>query len=210
MGVEARYHAVPEDWHILRQVSRDARFAKYLQCLDSYLNDPAYRLGAGCSQELDPEEEDFVVAVQSLKATRPGIEQRYFYEGTRSWDVLSYVLSSAYRDLLKTGKGSIDTINDPLFWAVQGRQILHPNARATQGIPYRFLGAADTQQAYRLLLAVQPEVLQTFYYPKVMRDLGVYKAFDVDFEFVWQVIQKLRHFYAQTADAGEGTLVVID
>lgn len=210
MGVEARYHAVPEDWHVLRAVSHNARFANYLQFLDSYLKQPAFRLGANCFQELDPEEEEFVVAVQSLKATRPGIEQRIsmkepvpgtFYPTCCQLPIVTFfrlvkaasiLLMTRYFGLYRDGSSCI--------------QMPAP----TQGIPYQFLGAADTIQAYRLLLAVQSDVLKTFYYTKVMRHLGVYKALDVDFEFIWQAIQELRHFYAQTASAGEGTLVVID
>jgi hypothetical protein len=59
-------------------------------------------------------------------------------------------------------------------------------------------------------MTIQPEALQTLCQSTAMRDKSVYKAYAIDFEHVWEVIQQLRHFYAQTVSAGEGTLVVLD
>lgn len=74
MGMEARYHALPEDCHVLTEVCHEARFAKYLQFLDYYLNDPEFRLDSVLTDSKeDPEETAFVVAVQSLKVARPGV-----------------------------------------------------------------------------------------------------------------------------------------
>jgi hypothetical protein len=201
MGKEARYQAIPEDCELLARARKDRETAERIEFFNQWATHPP-------PPEISPHSVKFVAAIKTLAQTHPGLIQRYFYAGSRHYDHIIYLLSPTRR------RGEFDENDHSLIHkAVYGSERLHPEARATQGVPIGFVPADDVQTIADYLSTITRDTLHEHYDPERMYKAGVYKPpglGEASFEVTWQEFEGMRRVYQQAAAHGEAMITVID
>ncbi len=203
MGREASFQAIPENCELLIRARQDRKIAEDMQfSLMEATEEPNPRY------ERSPEEQYFYDVVQELIRAHPGLEKRYFYAGARTYDAIVYLLSPARRE------GEWDGDQSLIKKAIYGVELLHPEARATQGVPIVFVSRVDTKIIADYLEQITMEQLHEHYDPQKMYEVGVYKIgpyADVQrFQVIWDEFVGMRDVYRAAADHDEAVITVID
>ncbi len=201
MGVEARYQAIPEDCKLLARARKDSEIAELMQFFNSFAE--------GRWEGSETPAQVFVAdSVKELIRERPGLAQRYVYAGGRRWDMIIYLLSPARR------VGEHESDHSLIFKSIWGSERLHPEARATQGVPIGFVPAQDVRAISDFLDTVTYELLHEHYDPFQMREMAVYKihpmADETNFQYIWEEFTEMRDLYRAAADHNEAVITVID
>ncbi len=203
MGREASFQAIPENCELLIRARQDRKIAEDMQfSLMEATEEPNPRY------ERSPEEQYFYDVVQELIRAHPGLEKRYFYAGARTYDAIVYLLSPARRE------GEWDGDQSFIKKAIYGVELLHPEARATQGVPIGFVSRVDTKIIADYLEQITMEQLHEHYDPQQMYEVGVYKigpyADEQRFQVIWDEFVGMRDVYRAAADHCEAVITVID
>lgn len=203
MGTEASFQAIPEDCELLIRARQEQEIAENMQFFKS-----------GGTWEPDswgkpsPDEQYFYDAVQELIRAHPGLEKRYFYAGARTYDAIVYLLSPARRE---EEWGSDQSL---IKKAIYGVELLHPEARATQGVPIGFVSRVDTKIIADYLDQITMEQLHEYYDPPKMYEAAVYKMGpnrdERRFQVIWNEFVGMRDVYRAAADHDEAVITVID
>jgi len=197
MGLELRYQAMPEECSLLERARHDLEFGRLLQFFEPIAKE----------EEEEQTWIDFALEVRQTIRLYPGIEQRNF-SLDRRWDQLYYLLSEARRKSEPRDETSL------IHQAIFGGDVLHPDVKAGQGIPIRYLPPADVLQVVALLATVTSEALQAHFNPSAMREAAVYKIRgdedEFDFKYLQQDFGALKTFYEQAVMHHEGVLTCLD
>jgi hypothetical protein len=199
MGVEARFQAIPEDCELLKLARKEYDIAEMMEHFDQYANPEKPH------PRLSPESEAFSNLVQPLAKKYPDLYQRYFYAAGRNWDTILYLLSPARRI------GNHENDQSLIRQAIKGSELLHPDARATQGHPIGFVPTQNVYIVANYLDSVTYEELHEHFNPAAMAQ-KVYKAHTTEsgFQYVWEEFTGMRHIYRAAANHNEAMIVVID
>lgn len=203
MGREASFQAIPENCELLIRARQEREIAEDMQfSLMEATEEPNPRY------ERSPEEQYFYDAVQELIRVHPGLEKRYFYAGARTYDAIIYLLSPARREEEFDGDQSL------IKKATWGVELLHPEARATQGVPIGFVSRVDTKIIADYLEQITMEQLHEHYNPSKMSEAAVYKMGpnrdERRFQVIWEEFVGMRDVYRAAANHDEAVITVID
>lgn len=212
MGVEARFQAIPEGCELLARARNDAEVATWLQFINGYddlgiIEDEKDLLEY---PQLAPTPADlyFLNAVRQLIQEHPDLLDRYYYAGSRTWDIIIYLLSPQRR------VGEFENDQSLIRKAIWGSERLHPEARATQGHPIGFVPAKEVPVIADFLDSVTYEQLHEHYDPPRMEEMGVYKIHPDDdgksFQYIWEELVGMRNVYRAAAEHHEAMITVID
>jgi len=201
VGVSLKLQAIPEDCELLIKARSNREIAEWLQFFHLFADGDDY--------PPDDSAGVFVYeAVQTLVRQRPGLIQRYFYDGPRVWDAILYLL---------------DVENWPNDWsndtslvnrAINGSEPVHPDANATQGNPIGFVPAQEVHAIADYFDTVTYEHIHEHYDPVHMSEIGVYKIVSVHdetrFQNIWDGFVGIRNLYREAAAHNEAVITVID
>jgi hypothetical protein len=205
MCSEASFRAIPENSELLKRARQDREIAELMKCFNMYVTSelpPLYKPS--------PPEEYFASAVQDLIRAYPGLEQRNFYAGTRTYDAVIYLLSHARR----SKAWLIEDDQSLIKKAIWGIEPLYPEAPAGQGIPIGFIPTRDAKNMSLFLDQVTKAELYEHYDPAKMHETGVHKmgpdADEERFEDIWDEFVGMRNVYRAAAYHHEAVITVID
>ena len=153
-------------------------------------------VGPGVDEELI----SFYHAVKDLVHLHPGLGQRYYYAGGRTFSAIHYLLSPRRQNPeLKSVQSLIDK-------AIYGTERLHDYLG--------FVSANDVRIIADYLDAITAEQLSKHYNPIQMVEAGVYKMHATDdeerFQIIWEEFTGMRDVYRAAAEHHEAMIVVID
>lgn len=202
MGFEASFQAIPEDCELLKQACQDREIAEHMQFFEQYVRrefpHPLYQQNTL----------EFIDAAKALAQAHPGLVERYFYAGARTWDCIIYLLSPERR------AGNFKNDRSLINKAIRGTELLHPDAHAVQGIPIGFVPVTEVHAIADFLDNVTKEQLHEFYDPSRMYEMAVYKIHASDderrFNTIWSEFCGMRDVYRQAALHNEAMITVID
>jgi hypothetical protein len=204
VGVELRLQAIPDDCELLIKARINREVAEQMEFFNSWA------LGihrTGWKPET-PLEIYFFKAVQELVRQRPGLIQRYFYDGPRGWEAIIYLLSPESR------AGNSKRDNSLVNRAIKGSEPLHPEAYATQGRPIGFVPVQDVRAIADFFHTVTSEQLHEHYKPNVMSEMHVYKMWpdsdETRFQDIWEEFVEIKNLYREAAAHNEAVITVID
>ena len=204
MGVELRLQAIPGDCELLRKARHDREVAQEMEFFYAWARG-IHRTGW---KPETPLEIYFFEAVQELIRERPGLIQRYFYDGPRGWEAIIYLLSPESR--AGNSKGDNSLVNR----AIKGSEPLHPEAYATQGRPIGFVPVQDVRAIADHFDMVTIEQLHKYYNPGTMAEIGVYKMWpdsdETRFQDIWAEFVEIKNLYREAATHNECVITVID
>lgn len=208
MGVEASYQAIPENCELLQQARLNRDLAEWMQHFNYFTRG---MLSPHPSQEVI----SFREAVQQLVSADAGLIDRYFYAHGRNYDAIIFLLCSARRirrEALRFHK--VKRGGYLIVKAVRGSELLHPDARATQGNPIGFVPASEVVTIADYLDSVTHNQLHEHYNPLLMEKVKVYKMHRSDdeqsFERIWEEFVGMQNIYRQAANHNEAMITVID
>lgn len=138
----------------------------------------------------------------------PGLRERYFYAGSRTYDAIVYLLSPHRRS------GQFRDDPNLIYQAIYGEERLHPDANATQGYPIGLVTTARVEVIADYLDSITMEILHEHYDPPTMDEAAVYKMHSSDderkFQVIWEEFVGMRQVYRAAADHDEAVITVID
>lgn len=198
MGVEAKFQAIPEDCELLKHAREDREIAEMMQFFDMFAKDEGH--------PETPLETYFDQSVKELIQLHPGLDKRYFYAGSRTYDAIVYLLSPQRRQ-----EETFESDQSHIKKAIWGSEHLHPEAHATQGIPIGFVPTKEVKVIADFLDSVTYELLHEHYHPAKMR---VYKMRPDDgesrFQVIWAEFEGMRNVYREATAHNEAMITVID
>jgi hypothetical protein len=202
MGAAATFQTIPEDSELLARARVDGEVAHWMQFFHSFAR------GSTPEEPPTPVQAEVANAVQALVRTHPGLAQRYFYAGSRTWEAIVYLLSPDYR----SGHGDND--QSLIHQAIFGSERLHPDATTVQGEPIGFVPVAKVRGIAAYLDTVNYDRLHEHYSPHGMANFGIYGMEETDddarFDVIWYEFVGMRDVYREAAELGEAVIVVID
>jgi hypothetical protein len=202
MGIEAYYQAMPESCDLFVSAQKDHEIADQIMSFNLYM------VQVQKQWPDSPKWVEFYEKSKQAMKEHPGLENRYFCAGGRTFDAIIYLLSPARRSLFAEQDRSLIRI------AVRGFEALHPLAQGIQGGPINFVPAPIVPLIAEYLSLIDQDILYEHYDPHWMYESGVYKMHPTDpnnsrFEAIWEEFDGMREVYQGAAHHGEAVITVI-
>lgn len=206
VGFEVELYAFPPESGLLDRVRAGEVNAELIQCVSTYF---PQRRAAGARlaryAQGDAEWERVVDSLEEILAGHPGIMDRFCELGKRSaW--LRWLLKRSART---------DEERSLAVAAIRGDDQIHPEARATQGVPIRWTLPDRCEWIHLWLSELTPDDLRANFDPAEMERHHLYKwrvPDDPDEVFGWiaEDFASLQRLYREVTPRGEAVLVIED
>jgi hypothetical protein len=204
MGVEAYFQAMPEDCELFIAARQDREIAEMMQFFNNY----SERDVTGQPEQYrgGPKSYEFHFKARKVAIETPGLRDRYFYAGGRTFDAIVYLLSPARRATPREKDTSL------IHQAFYGQEPLYPEAIAVQGIPIGLVPSAGVVQIADYLGTISREILHEQYGTEHIKNAGIYKSAvgEDRFQVIWDEFVGMRDVYQAAAEHNEAVITVID
>jgi hypothetical protein len=113
MGKEASFQAMPENCELMIAARQNREIAEQIQRIHNFMTDSV-------DWFFDPVDVELYYRVQKILLEHPGLSDRYFYAGRRTFDAIVYLLSPQRR------AGQYGDDSSLIRQAIYGTERLHP------------------------------------------------------------------------------------
>jgi hypothetical protein len=198
LGIDLQWTAIPDGSPLLAMARRGE--LEDLGFVDGiYEQRPAYRDGDAPGWDL----------ARQIARERPSIRQRTLWNGGRTYETLSWLLSEEFRSVR-----SQDEMTSPRLRVLWGYSALHAAVVSSIGIPVRYSSPLEVREGLAALAEVTRETLLSAFDEPAMREDAVYKLRSdtpEDRAIVWHDFSRFRELLEAVVRVGdEGLLAARD